>query len=79
MVRNDDLMVLQESANGMIGYFTLVKRALHAASRPDVLDNLRPAFKVFMEAFDVKMVFGLTEVRVLLHWLWRLRKLTMDL
>ncbi|KAG8215320.1 hypothetical protein J3R82DRAFT_8911 [Butyriboletus roseoflavus] len=37
------------------------KRALHAAPRPEVLDNLRPMFKVFMEALDVKMVFGFTK------------------
>ena len=46
----------------MIGYFTLLKKALHVAPRPEVLDNLRPMFKVFMEAFDVKMVFGFTDV-----------------
>lgn len=49
----------------MIGYFVLLKRALHAAPRSEVLDNLRPMFKVFMEALDVKMVFGFTEVSVL--------------
>lgn len=48
----------------MIGYFVLFKRALHAASRPEVLENLRPTLKVFMEALDVKMVFGFTEVSV---------------
>ena len=47
----------------MIGYFVLLKRALHAAPRPDVLDNLRPLFKVFMDALDIEMAFGLTEVR----------------
>jgi len=45
----------------MIGYFALLKRALHAAPRPEVLDNVRPLFKVFMEAFDVKMSFGFTQ------------------
>lgn len=61
----------QEDVNGMIGYFVLFKRALHAASRPEVLENLRPTLKVFMEALDVKMVFGFTEVSVffLLWWL----------
>lgn len=54
----------QEGVNGIIGYFVLFKRALHAAPRPEVLDNLRPMFKVFMEALDVKMVFGFTEVSV---------------
>lgn len=48
----------------MIGYFTLLKWALHAAPRPEVLDKLRPMFKVFMEAFDVKMAFGFAEVSV---------------
>ena len=38
----------------MIGYFVLLKRALHAAPRPDVLDNLRPLFKVFMDALDIR-------------------------
>ena len=51
----------------MIGYFTLLKRALHAAPRPEVLDNLRPMFKVFMEALDVKMAFGFTEVSISWH------------
>ncbi|KAF8125619.1 hypothetical protein EV363DRAFT_1225659 [Boletus edulis] len=51
-----------KDVNGMIGYFALLKRALHAAPRPEVLDHLRPLFKVFMGAFDVKMVFGFTEV-----------------
>ncbi|KAI9571928.1 hypothetical protein HD554DRAFT_2300345 [Boletus coccyginus] len=51
----------KEDVNGIVGYFTLLKRALHAAPRPEVLDNVRPMFKVFMEAFDVKMVFGFTE------------------
>ena len=50
----------------MIGCLVLLKRALHAAPRPDVLDTLRPLFKAFMDALDIKMVFGLTEVRGLL-------------
>ena len=53
---------VQEDVNGMIGYFTLLKRALHIAPRPEVLDNLQPMFKVFMEAIDMKMVFGFTDV-----------------
>jgi U3 small nucleolar RNA-associated protein 10 len=48
----------------MIGYFTLFKRGLHAASRPEVLENLRQIFKVFVEAFEVKMVFGSREVSI---------------
>ena len=48
----------------MIGYFTLLKRSLHTAPRPEVLEYMRPIFKVFMEAFDVKMVFGFTEVSI---------------
>ena len=55
----------------MIGYFTMFKRALHAAPRPEVLDNLRPMFKVFMEAFDVKMEFGFVEVSVSPFWVQR--------
>ncbi|KAF9221723.1 hypothetical protein BS17DRAFT_710411 [Gyrodon lividus] len=51
-----------KDVNGMIGYFTLLKRALHAASRPVVMENLRQIFKVFVEAFEVKMVFGSKEV-----------------
>ncbi|KIJ18297.1 hypothetical protein PAXINDRAFT_97717 [Paxillus involutus ATCC 200175] len=51
----------KEDVNGMIGYFTLFKRGLHAASRPEVLENLRQIFKVFVEAFEVKMVFGSRE------------------
>ncbi|KAG6369730.1 hypothetical protein JVT61DRAFT_13599 [Boletus reticuloceps] len=58
---NVDKAQTKEDVNGMIGYFTLLKRALHAAPRPEVLDHLRPLFKVFMGAFDVKMVFGFTE------------------
>ncbi|KAF8440039.1 hypothetical protein L210DRAFT_3760928 [Boletus edulis BED1] len=58
---NVDKAQTKEDVNGMIGYFALLKRALHAAPRPEVLDHLRPLFKVFMGAFDVKMVFGFTE------------------
>ena len=47
----------------------LLKRALHAAPHLDALDTLRSLFKVFMDALDIKMVFGLTEVRGLL---WRM-------
>lgn len=78
LVWNDDETVHQDDINGMVGYFTLFKRALHAAPRPEVLDNVRPLFKVFMEAFDVKMVFGFTEVRVLLCRLWGSYKLITD-
>jgi len=58
---NVDKAQTKEDVNGMIGYFTLLKRALHAAPRPEVLDKLRPMFKVFMDAFDVKMAFGFAE------------------
>ncbi|KAF9238673.1 hypothetical protein BU15DRAFT_88298 [Melanogaster broomeanus] len=51
----------KEDVNGMIGYFILLKRALHAAPRPEVLENMRQVFKVFMEAFEVKMAFGSKE------------------
>ncbi|KII90106.1 hypothetical protein PLICRDRAFT_686024 [Plicaturopsis crispa FD-325 SS-3] len=39
---------------GYAGYFRLLKRSLHAASRPTVLEHIRPLFKVFVEAFDVR-------------------------
>ncbi|KIJ60905.1 hypothetical protein HYDPIDRAFT_42974 [Hydnomerulius pinastri MD-312] len=51
----------KEDVNGMVGYFTLFKRALQAAPRPEVLESLRQIFKVFMEAFEVKMTFGSKE------------------
>ena len=71
-------MVHQESVHGTIGYFTLFKRALHAAPRPEILDNVRPLFKLFMEAFDVKVVFGFTEVCVSLRCLRRLCAFIVD-
>lgn len=36
------------------GYFELLRRSLRAAPRPPVLENIRPAFKVFLEALDLR-------------------------
>lgn len=38
----------------MVGYFELLRRSLRAASRPPVLENIRPAFKVFLEGLDLR-------------------------
>ncbi|KAI9454082.1 hypothetical protein F5148DRAFT_1378333 [Russula earlei] len=36
------------------GYFELVRRTLRVAPRPPVLEHIRPAFKVFLEGFDLR-------------------------
>ena len=36
------------------GYFELLRRSIHAAPRPPVLENIRPAFKVFLEGLDLR-------------------------
>jgi U3 small nucleolar RNA-associated protein 10 len=38
----------------MVGYFELLRRSLRAASRPPVLEHIRPAFKVFLEGLDLR-------------------------
>ncbi|KAI6126293.1 hypothetical protein EDD16DRAFT_1553513 [Pisolithus croceorrhizus] len=52
----------KEDVHGLIGYFTVVKWSLKAAPRADVLEHLRQVFKVFLEAFDVRLSFGAQEV-----------------
>ncbi|KAL5525140.1 UTP10 [Sanghuangporus sanghuang] len=37
-------------------FFELLKRCLHFASRPDVLENLRGLFSLFLEAFDARSI-----------------------
>ena len=34
-------------------YFEILVKILRSAARPTVLENLRPLFKVFLEAFEV--------------------------
>lgn len=41
-------------AEHIIGYFQLLRRSLRAASRPAVLEHLRPAYKVFVEGLDLR-------------------------
>jgi U3 small nucleolar RNA-associated protein 10 len=43
----------QAKQNVFIGYFDVLKKALHSAPRPIVLEYLRPMFKVFLEALEV--------------------------
>ncbi|KAI6147846.1 hypothetical protein BKA82DRAFT_4145263 [Pisolithus tinctorius] len=52
----------KENVHGLIGYFTVFKWSLKAAPRADVLEHLRQIFKVFLEAFDVRLSFGAQEV-----------------
>ena len=43
----------QARSNVFIGYFDTLKKALHSAPRPIILEHLRPLFKVFLEALEV--------------------------
>ncbi|KAI6117492.1 hypothetical protein EV401DRAFT_2197674 [Pisolithus croceorrhizus] len=52
----------KEDVHGLIGYFTVLKWSLKAAPRADLLEHLRQVFKVFLEAFDVRLTFGAQEV-----------------
>ncbi|KAI6022898.1 hypothetical protein BKA83DRAFT_89928, partial [Pisolithus microcarpus] len=56
----------KEDVHGLVGYFTVFKWSLKAAPRADVLEHLRQVFKVFLEAFDVRLSFGAQEVSYLL-------------
>ena len=38
----------------IVGYFELLRRSLRAATRPAVLEHIRPAFKVFVEGLDLR-------------------------
>lgn len=39
-------------------YFDVLRKSLRAAPRPIVLENIRPLFKVFVEAFDMPAHFS---------------------
>lgn len=52
----------KEDVHGLIGYFTVFKWSLKAAPRANVLEHLRQIFKVFLEAFDVRLSSGAQEV-----------------
>ncbi|KAI5990429.1 hypothetical protein EDD15DRAFT_2388798 [Pisolithus albus] len=52
----------KEDVQGLVGYFTAFKWSLKGAPRADVLEHLRQVFKVFLEAFDVRLSFGAQEV-----------------
>ncbi|KAH9989552.1 hypothetical protein BJV77DRAFT_1069406 [Russula vinacea] len=43
-----------QAGEHMVGYFELLRRSLRAASRPPVLEHIRPAFKVFLEGLDLR-------------------------
>lgn len=51
----------------MVAYFDMLKRSLRAAPRSIVLENLRPLFKVFVEAFDVPSQLPLDDATEVLH------------
>lgn len=38
----------------MAGYFELLRRSLRAAPRPQVLEHIRPTFKVLLEGLDLR-------------------------
>lgn len=42
------------NAEHIVGYFELLRRSLRAATRPAVLEHIRPAFKVFVEGLDLR-------------------------
>ncbi|EGO02920.1 hypothetical protein SERLA73DRAFT_102973 [Serpula lacrymans var. lacrymans S7.3] len=44
------------------GFFFILKRSLHAAPRAEVLAQLRPTFKVFLDALDLRTISS-TEVK----------------
>ncbi|CAA7262090.1 unnamed protein product [Cyclocybe aegerita] len=46
-------------------YFEVVGRTLQHAERPTVLEHLRTAFKIFLEALDIVKVDELAEIRVI--------------
>ncbi|KAJ3806976.1 armadillo-type protein [Lentinula aff. lateritia] len=41
------------NAGALVGYFDLVKRSLRSAARPEIQENLRPLFNIFLSAFGV--------------------------
>lgn len=45
-----------DGANRYERFSELLKRCIHCASRPDVLENLRPLFTHFLEAFDLRSI-----------------------
>lgn len=45
-------LISRQDRDRMVAFFDLMKRALRVASRPVVLENIRPLFQVFLEAFD---------------------------
>jgi U3 small nucleolar RNA-associated protein 10 len=54
----------QGNVVGFISYFQLLKRALRAAPREVALDQLRPIFKVFLEAFDIAKLVSSASLEV---------------
>jgi len=49
-------LYLSGNLDRFVGFFQLLKRFLRSSPRPVVLEQLRPLFKVFLEAFDVTKV-----------------------
>ena len=47
------LLLTPNKANTLFDFFDLLERSLNHASRPEVLERLRPIFTLFLEVFDL--------------------------